>query len=259
MKRDETVHHAIEEFLGKTDIHPDADELVAYHEGTLSPADAQRIQDHLVACRECATLVADLEGLGDPDFGAGEDLPDETAELVWKNVRQQIRRDEGPSNVVSFRGRTGAAKLPSWVRPLAAMLVISTMALSGWVAYLRDQVKDLSSPQLNAPILDLYPAGSTRGEGLAIQTVPPDVRLFTVVLNPAGRQAFEEYELQIVNAEGDEVRRDRGLEPNPYGSFSATLSRDLLGPGDFRVRLVGIDPGGGRQTVGEYALRIERP
>jgi hypothetical protein len=139
------------------------------------------------------------------------------------------------------------------------MLVISTMALSGWVAYLRDQVKDLSSPQLNAPILDLYPAGSTRGprsETPAVQTVPPDARLFTVVLNQAGRPAFQDYELQIVDAEGDEVRRDGGLKPNPYGSFSVTLSRDLLGPGDFRVRLVGIDSGGGRQTVEEYALRI---
>ena len=253
MKRDETLHGVIEEILGNPDGHPDADELVAYHEGTLAPGDAQRIQDHLVACRECAALVADLEGLGDPDFGAGEDLPEETAELVWKNVRQQIRRDERPSNVVPFRA------VPRWVQPLAAMLVISTLALSGWVAYLRGQVEDLSSPQLNAPILDLYPAGSTRGESPAVQTVPPDARLFTVVLNPAGRPAFQEYELQIVDAEGKEIRRDGGLKPNPYGSFSVTLSRDLLGSGDFRVRLVGIDPGGGRQTVEEYALRIERP
>lgn len=259
MKRDETLHQAIEEILVKSDTHPDADTLAAYLEGTLPPGDMQRIQDHLVACRECAALVADLEGLGDPAFGAEEDLPPETGEIVWKSLRQQIRRNEGPPKVVPFRRETRAMDLPRWVRPLAAMLVISTMALSGWVAHLRDQVKDLSSPQLNAPILDLYPAGSTRGEGQTIQTVPADARLFTVVLNPAGRPAFAEYELQIVDAEGDEVRRDGGLKPNAYGSFSATLSRDLLGPGDLRVRLVGIDPGGGRQTVEEYALRIESP
>ncbi|HEX5714846.1 MAG TPA: zf-HC2 domain-containing protein [Thermoanaerobaculia bacterium] len=256
MKRDETLHGVIEEILGNPDGHPDADELVAYHEGTLAPGDAQRIQDHLVACRECALLIADLEGLGDSDFGADEDLREETAELVWKNVRQQIRREEGPPNVIPFRGRESPRDLPGWLRPLAAMLVISTLALSGWVAYLRGQVKDLSSPQLNAPILDLYPAGSTRGENPAVQTVPPDARLFTVVLNPAGRPAFQEYELQIVDAEGKEIRRDGGLKPNPYGSFSVTLSRDLLGAGDFRVRLVGIDSGGSRQTVEEYALRI---
>jgi hypothetical protein len=137
------------------------------------------------------------------------------------------------------------------------MLVISTMALSGWVAYLRDQVEDLSSPQLNAPILDLYPAGSTRGGSAGVQTVPADARLFTVVLNPAGRPAFDRYALEIVDAGGGQVGSYGGLAPNPYGSFSATLSRDLLGSGDFRVRLVGIGPGGGRQIVEEYALRIE--
>ena len=226
----------------KTDTHPDADELVAYYEGTLSPGDMQRVQDHLVACRECASLAADLEGLGDPDFGAGEDVPD--SELVWGKVREEIRRD----NVVPFPRRP-------WLMPLAATLLISTLALSGWVAWLRGQVRDLSSPQLNAPILDLYPAGSTRGEGPAVQTVPPEARLFTVILNPAGRPAFERYELEILNA-GGVVRRDGGLKPNPYGSFSVTLPKDLLGSGDFRVRLVGIDSGGGRQTVEEYALRI---
>lgn len=236
----------------KTIEHPEADELVAYYEGTLSPGDMQRIQDHLLACRECAELIVDLEGLGDPEFGTGEVIPDESAELVWRNVRQQIRRDERPSNVVPFRA------VPRWVQPLAAMLVLSTLALSGWVAWLRGQVRDLSSPQLNAPVLDLYPAGSTRGEGPAVQTVPPEARLFTVILNPAGRPAFETYELEILDA-GGVVRRDGGLKPNPYGSFSVTLPKDLLGAGDFRVRLVGIDSGGGRQTVEEYALRIDRP
>jgi len=249
MNRDKTVQQVIQELLVHTDTHPDADELVAYHEGTLPTAEAQRVQDHLVACRECAALVADLEGLADPAFGADEDIPESTGELVWERVRKEIP----PANVVPFR----RVEIPRWVRPLAAMLLLSTMALSGWVAYLRDQVEDLSRPQLNAPILDLYPAGSTRGQGAAVQTVAADVRLFTVVLNPAGRPAFEDYALEIVDAGGAQVGSYGGLVRNAYGSFSATLSRDLLGAGDFRVRLVGIDPGGGRHTVEEYALRIQ--
>ena len=258
MKRDETLHQAIEEILVKSDAHPDADTLVDYHEGTLPPADAQRVQDHLVVCRECAALVADLEGLGDPGFGADEDLPDETAELVWKNVRQQIRRDEGPSNVVSFRGRERAPDLPSWVRPLAAMLVISTMALSGWVAHLRDQVKDLSSPQINAPILDLYPAGSTRGEGAGdVQPVPADARDILLILHPPGRSRFAEHGVEIVDAGGRAVwRTDRGLALNADGLFTLGLPREYLG---LRLRLVGIDPGGGRELVEEYALPAEEP
>ena len=258
MNRDETLHQAIEEILVKADTHPDADELVAYHEGTLPRGDMQRVQDHLVACRECAFLVADLEGLEDPDFGAEEDLPPETGEIVWKTLRQQIRRDEGPPKVVPFRRETRAMDLPGWVRPLAAMLLISTMALSGWVAHLRDQVKDLSSPQLNAPILDLYPAGSTRGEGPGdAQPVPADARDILLVLHPPGRSRFEEHGVEIVDAGGREVwRSDRGLVLNSDGSFTLSLPRDLLG---LRLRLVGIDPGGGRELVAEYALPVEEP
>lgn len=253
MNGDNTVRQAMEGLAGKPGPHPDADQLVAYHEGTLPPGEMQRIQDHLVACRECAGLLADLEGLGDPGFGAEAEIPEGTGETVWEGVRQEIRGEGGRGRLVLFPARE---PLPGWVRSLAAMLVISTMALSGWVAHLRDQVEDLSGPQLNAPILDLYPAGPTRGEGPAVQTVPADARLFTVVLNVQGRPAFAEYEIEIL--EGREVvLQEGGLKPNPYGSFSATLSRDLLGHGDFRVRLVGI--GSSRHTIEEYALRIEGP
>ena len=245
MNGDKTARQAIEGLLGTPGPHPDADQLVAYHEGTLSPGEMQRVQDHLVACRECAELLADLEGLGDPEFGIDEEIPGD----VWEKVREEIRREK----VVPFpQERRSLPRL----QPLAATLLLSTLALSGWVAHLRDQVKELSSPQLNAPILDLYP-GSTRGEGPAAQTVPADARLFTMVLNPAGRTTFEEYEIEILDGQAV-VLQEGGLKPNPYGSFSVTLSKDLLGIGDFRVRLVGIGSGR-RQTAGEYALRIEGP
>lgn len=252
MNGENSVRQVMEGLAGNPGPHPDTDHLVAYHEGTLHPGEMQRVQNHLVACRECAALLADLEGLGDPDFGAEAEIPPDADERMWEAVWAEIRGKGGRGRLFPFPARE---PLPGWVRTLAAMLVISTMALSGWIAHLRDQVEDLSSPQLNAPILDLYP-GSTRGESSTVQTVPADARLFTVVLNVQGRPAFKEYELEIL--EGREtVLREAGLKPNPFGSFSATLSSDLLGPGDFRVRLVGI--GSSRHTVEEYALRIERP
>lgn len=255
MNRDKTVQQAIEGLLEKT-AHPDTDELVAYHEGTLSPGDAQRVQDHLVACRECAGLLADLEGLGDPEFGAEEEVPDNAGEIVWEKVREEIRRDTAPKVIPFRREESGRAAIPRWFQALAASLLVATVGLSLWVADLRE---DLKRPQPNAPFLDLYPAGSTRGEGVsATQAVPSDVRLFTVVLHPGGRAPFEEYEVEILDANGQEVGREPGLKLNPDSVFTLALSRDLLGPGEFRVRLVGIDPGGGRQTVEEYAFRVEK-
>jgi hypothetical protein len=264
MTRNEMVREAIQEYLAMTkrqgDAHPEPDELVAYHEGGLSFEDERRVQDHLLGCRECAALLADYDGLTDPDFGSDEDIPESAVEVIWDKVREEIRKDpRSLSNVVPFkRPEARPSKSPRWLRPLAAMLLISTLALSAWVANLRDRVKELSSPQPNAPVLDLYPAGSTRGEGgPAVQAVSPDVRFFTVILNPPGRTDFGAYEVEILDAGGAVVRSERGLEPNRFGSFSLTIPREVLGAGDFRFRLMGIGPGGARQRVEEYALRIE--
>lgn len=241
-----------------TGPHLEPEEIAAYHDGRLSAEDEQRVQDHLVACRECSELLLDLEGLADPGFGAGEALPDGAGERVWESVRKEIQ----PANVVPFRreerSRTETPRSLRSLRLLAAMLLLSTMALSGWVASLRDRVQELSSPQANTPILDLYPASSVRSEGSspAVPPVPADARVFTVILRPPGRPAFDAFGIEVLREDGSEVWRDDGLKPT-YGSFSLTLTRDRLGSGDFRLRLVGIGPEGDRQTIGEYALRIE--
>lgn len=256
MNRDETVQQAIEALLVKTDTHsdahPNADTLVAYQEGTLAPGDMQRVQDHLVACRECAALVADLEGLGDPDFGADEDLPDDAGEIVWKKVREEIRRDRPrPGKVLPLPGHRDRS--PRWLQALAASLLAATVGLSLWVADLKRP-----QPQLNAPIYDLYPAGSIRGEGgNDLQAVPAEARDILLILHPPGRSRFEEHGIEIVDAGGREVwRSERGLVLNPDGSFTLSLPRDFLG---HRLRLMGIDPGGGRELVAEYALPVEQP
>ena len=266
MNRNELVREAIEEYLAMTkrqgNAHPDPDELVAYHEGGLTPDDERRVQDHLLGCRECAALLADYDGLTDPDFGAEEDIPESAVEVIWDKVREEIRKDPlpqpRPSNVVPFRSPEGRKEPRRWLQPLAAALLISTLALSVWVANLRGKVEDLSSPEANAPVLDLYPAGSTRGAGGAISpAVPLDFRFFTIILNPPGRADFEAYEVEILDAGGDVLRTQQGLEPNRFGSFSLTVPTEVLGAGDFRIRLVGIGPGGARQIVEEYALRLE--
>lgn len=255
MNRDETLHQVIDEILVKTDGHPDVDELVAYHEGTLSPTEERRVQDHLVACRECAALAADLEGLGEPGFGAGEDLPEGAGDLVWEKVREEIRKEPAAQELpppLPFRPRERGAS-PRWLQALAASLLAATVGLSYWVADLRGRNTE---PRFNTPILDLYPVGSVRGEGGGeLQTVPAgDVHL---ILHPPGSSRFAEHGAEIVDAAGREVwRKERDLELNADGSFTLWLPRKYLG---LRLRLMGIDPGGGRELVAEYALPAEAP
>lgn len=228
--------------------HLDPDTLVAYHVGELPPDEEARVQDHLVACRECAELLLDLDALHNPGFGADEEV---SVDAVWQGVREEIRK--APVPIVPFRRPSS----PRWLQPLAAVLAAAVVGLSLWVVSLRGQLDDLSRPELNAPVLDLA-SGTARGEGSPppVATVPSGARLFTVILSPAGQRTYEEYRVEIADAAGRVVWGDRGLTPNAYGSFSLTLPRSALGTGDFRVRLFGRT-GNGEERIEEYALRVE--
>lgn len=245
----EELRNAMSE-LALPDAHPDPERLGAYHAGELSPEEEGRIQDHLALCRECAALLLDLDGLADPGFGAGADLSGK--EAVW----QRLRKETAPRARVVPLLRTVPAS-PRWLQALAASLLIATLGLSLWVASLRRTVAELSAPQENAPVLDLY-SGTARGEGspAPVLTVPPDVRFFTIILNPAGQRRYERYRVEIVRVGGGEVWSGEQIEPSPFGSFSLTLPRRAAGPGDYRVRLFGRS-GGTEEPIEEYAFRVE--
>ena len=51
--------------------HLSADELSAYQANMLSPHDAERVQDHLIFCRECADLLLDLAIFNESDAFPG--------------------------------------------------------------------------------------------------------------------------------------------------------------------------------------------
>jgi len=239
---------------GASGPHPDPEELAAYHAGELPPAEEERLRDHLVACRECAGLLLDLDGLADPGFGAGTGSDDQ--EVVWQRLREEI---QGKAPVVPLRRPARAA--PRWKPALAAALLAATLGLSLWVASLRRTVEDLSRPQLNAPVLDLY-SGTARGAGSPppVFTVPREARFFTVILNPAGQRRYEGYRVEILRPDGGRVWSGEGLERNAFGSFSLTLPRGAIGPGEYRIRLLGRtgrDVESSEETIEEYALRVE--
>lgn len=239
--------------LALLEAHPDPERLAAYHSGQaggLSPEEEARIQDHLALCRECAALLLDLDGLADPGFGAEADPT--AKEAVWRSLREEI----APSaQVVPLRRPVRSS--PRWLQALAASLLVATLGLSLWVASLRRTVAELSAPQANAPVLDLY-SGTARGEGspAPVLTVPPDVRFFTVILNPAGQRRYERYRVEIVRAGGEEVWSSQRIEPSPFGSFSLTLPRRAVEPGDYRVRLFGRS-GATEELIDDYAFRVE--
>lgn len=254
------IRQAVEEWMARAGAdggaHPDAETLAAYHARELPEEEERHVQDHLLVCRECAGLLLDLEGLGDPDFGREVEIPAGTEEDLWERLRQEIRKEpEPPAVVTPIRRRTAP---PHWMSVLAAALLVAVVGLSAWVASLRRTVDELSRPEVNAPVLDLVPLGIGQRDEAAEPDaeVPSGAQRFTLILSPARRGDFEDYEAEIAPAGGPVVWRDRGLRPNDYGSFSLTVHRSTLGTGEHRLRLFGIGSGGGRELLGEYALRI---
>ncbi len=263
--RDQELREAMGELLAaRQDLgsHPEPDELAAYHDGDLPPEPERQVPDHLAACRECAGLLLDLEGLADPDFGASDtadiaDLTDKGAdkEGVWRRLRAEIPAQPRTAPVVPFRRPVPSS--PRWLQALAATLLAGVVGLSLWVASLRHTVEELSRPQPNALVLDLY-SGTSRAEGSPppVPSVSQDARLFTVILNPAGHRRYDSYRVEIQRRDGRKAWSDSSLQPNSFGSFSLILSRSTFEPGDYRVRLYGRTAAN-EEPIEEYAFRVE--
>jgi len=262
---------AVAELVAETPPEPashlTADELIAYHTGKLSPAEQARMEDHLVLVPEDASLLLDLAELTAGELGHERPVSEFEQAAAWRDLRSRVApRDDAPPRpgpVIAFpRKRAGIRAAPSlsWLHAVAASLLLCVLGLSGWVFTLRQTVTDISRPQLNAPVENLYASASRGEDDVTVMTLGPDDRLFTLVLNPAWRDLTaepDEYQAEIVRSDGEPVWSGRGLRPNVYGSLSLILSRRLVADGDYRIRLYGAgEPRG--EPVAEFALRIEQ-
>jgi hypothetical protein len=126
------------------------------------------------------------------------------------------------------------------------------------IAELRRAVEELSRPQLNAPIIQLEPQSSVRGQPSAetVIEVPSGASLFTLVLNVAGQQSHSSYALEILDQSGKIIWQGRGLRRSPYNTFTVALARRLLPAGQYHIKLYGLD-GNRREIVEDFAVRVQ--
>ena len=150
-------------------------------------------------------------------------------------------------NGYAKRGGLGGAAL-------IALLAVA-FGLAVWVTQLR---REIAQPRVNVHLADLVPPEAARegGEG-ATQTVsvPAEASRLVLLLNLAAPRVFPEYEVEIVDAGGRTVWRRRGLRRSPDGTFAVEMPRRFLPPGDYRLRLGGLGPGGPEPVV-EYRFAL---
>ncbi len=229
--------------------HPSAPELDAYRSGQLSGGDESRMLDHLVGCRDCVDQLLLLDPWAATE-GSGEgsdNLVDFEAHLAWREMQARVREME-------LRRRVQRWRVPI---ALAASLLVAALGVSGTMAiHHRTLVSELTRPQPNAPVEDLFANRGRSGGTSALTTVevPAGATSYTLILSVA--QEYPEYEVQILDSAGDEVLwSSREVEIDSYGAGTLGLSRHFLGAGMYRVRLWGL--GGERpELIEDYPLEI---
>lgn len=237
-------------------VHPSLDEIAAYHAGALPPAEEARIQDHLVECRRCTSLLLERDELAREIEASGPAAPGEDAE-AWEALRARLPQGE-PSRPMEAPARPAASPVrpgrhsPRWLPAIAASLLVATLGLTAWNASLRRRLAEIGQPQLNAPIHEVT-SGPLRGSGEAeVLELAHGTRFYTLVLRPSAPPPPGEWEVEIARPDGSLEWRGQGLRPNELGSFSLTLPRGLVGEGEHVIRL----HGSGEAAREEFRLRI---
>lgn len=250
--------------------HPSPEVLTAYHEGRLPAGDAERLQDHLALCHDCAELLLDLVAFLDPEPATGpSNLSDEEVGEAWQSMRSRLggERPAEPPPLTVPTAPTLLRLPPPVPAPAPAprprgtawtwALVASWLAVLGlglWAAELRREVAGLSQPVVNAPLVELR-EDTTRGEPEKTQVLPATGGF--LLLSAAGLPVHAGYEAEILEGEAGRVLwTGRGLKRDPAGeNFSLYLPRGFLPPGSYRVRLYGVEAGK-RQPLAEFPLQI---
>lgn len=226
--------------------HPDVDELLDYLSGEMNSSSEMRVQDHLVSCRRCTELLLEIETISNPSLPAEEGTCDLEMAASWRELKTRIDAQE--------RGDRRFF-VPRFVYAAAACLLVAFLGVSGWAVHLSRVAARLGEPQLNPPIVYLDSATRT-GEGVvATLEVAAKEALVLFILTPTDLRAFTDYEVAVLDVDGQEVFRQRGLKKSDHGTLRLGLPTRLLPTGEYRIRIHGLNDGQST-PLGDFPLRI---
>lgn len=222
--------------------HPELEELIAYSQERLDSTAAVRVREHLESCRECVGLVLDLE-----DFVQAEKspaTPEEVTEarLVARAVTWEVRAERWRN-----MGLVAASLFLATSVPLGIYLWSHGQRGSSEVAGM--------TPEVNLPLISLYPRSALRGGRENRLEVPPEARWIHLILTTDDLLRGTGYELVIEDAAGREVLTLAGLRPTTVGTFSIGLPASRVPPGSYGLHLF-RQTNGRRTLVHEYPLKV---
>lgn len=259
---------------------PPAETLARAVSGDLAREAADQVADHLVECADCAEDAQSLRTL-EPwaDRAALADRPApgrRTREIAARRwAWHQPLTAVAAGLLVATLGLTGGLlHVRAQGQEALAALQAQLQEHSLNESELRAEVQRLrarpDAPAVTVPaadsglralpnvaIVDLLPAGATRGSGAAPEPVPAGSSLVVGVLTvPGDTPAYSDYVVEVRH-DGRLAYRGQGFVRSRDDTFTIALPTGLLGRGENRILLLGLRAGRS-VTIEEYTLRLSQ-
>lgn len=247
---------------------PTPEELLAYRDGRLDPAERERLEARIAVYPDAARTLADLAAFPNIEPAPGvPDISDEDVAARWQTFRRRLADLPAPqpaapdepreAPIVSFRSEPRTTHgVPPWWLAAAASAALAAGLGSGYVAGRASSVP-VPASAINVAIAELRPIeeGGDRGASSAVD-LSEEAEDLVLILGLDDIGHFATYKAEIVNAQGAQVWSREGLHPTPLETFQLSFRRNVLKPGEYQVELYGLDTASRPTKLATYDLRL---
>jgi hypothetical protein len=229
--------------------HPSPDAWLAYQRGELPAGEEERLQEHLVRCRECFDLAGAAAAFAQSPEEPGADQEVETAAL-WRLLRPQLGPPPPKVREISAGPRRSSwrFRLPM---TLAASFFVMLVGLTAWNLSLHSANEALRAPKPNLLISE-FSAGERAAKPLSF-TETLSARTGLLVLHPS--EELPIYRLTLRDAATGKPLWSYELRPDKNLALTLQLPEGLR-PGDYRLELADGTGGGGGKVLETHRLRV---
>jgi Putative zinc-finger len=238
MERDQGSKLSPAEAMDHADI--EARGLVeSYHRGLLPPEEEALFEQHFMTCERC------MEQL-------------ELARGFRKGLKTAVTEDAARATLArvglfAWLARRGPAA--QWGMALALLALVALPAI--WSgrrsAAPPGPPRGLSDPLINTPVFLLAALRGDEEPVVIDRSTAGD--LFALAVDVGADPGFESYRATITR-EGRAVFESSGLRPNALETLMITFPSSFFSPGEHRLRVEGVRPGGAASEIGGYPFRV---
>jgi len=207
-----------------------------YHQGALPPEEEARFEEHFAGCAQCLELLVLDRGL--------------------RRGLRAVAAEEG--------ARAARLGLLAWIarrsRGVQAGLLVAALfvaaALPSAFFLTRTPPGGLASPRGDTPLFLLHGFRGDPGEPAATIDLARVAGFLVLAVEVDDDPRFAGYRVTVTGADGAALFRQADLRPNAFESLMITCPAGFFAPGDYRLRVEGVDDAGAGVEVGGYPFRV---